>query len=313
MFRGVAQLVARTAGGREVAGSSPVTPTILALTKLGICAIILRMAEISRQAGRLIALSLIAASGVTGYAIRGSGGHDTSKPKATTVAKATPKNKNTTTNPAETTTSTSKPKPATKTSTSAFVMKKANMQLPLTPTGGDYNTAASAAFAVDNDRDVPKAEGLLGKITNPQIKAQGEHAVQIAMGANAAFDVSDSYDVLSAEALLGKITLPGVKTRAQEVVSYAIAANAAFDATQGDITTAKSLEAQVTDPKLVAQVNKTISQERSGNTDGATTTWVGLNDAATSQWVALNDQATSEWNALYLHTDDYLQQYNQAE
>ena len=29
MFRGVAQLVARTAGGREVAGSSPVTPTIL--------------------------------------------------------------------------------------------------------------------------------------------------------------------------------------------------------------------------------------------------------------------------------------------
>lgn len=28
MFRGVAQLVARTAGGREVAGSSPVTPTI---------------------------------------------------------------------------------------------------------------------------------------------------------------------------------------------------------------------------------------------------------------------------------------------
>lgn len=27
MIRGVAQLVARTAGGREVAGSSPVTPT----------------------------------------------------------------------------------------------------------------------------------------------------------------------------------------------------------------------------------------------------------------------------------------------
>ena len=27
MYRGVAQLVARTAGGREVAGSSPVTPT----------------------------------------------------------------------------------------------------------------------------------------------------------------------------------------------------------------------------------------------------------------------------------------------
>jgi hypothetical protein len=30
-YRGVAQLVARTAGGREVAGSSPVTPTILKL------------------------------------------------------------------------------------------------------------------------------------------------------------------------------------------------------------------------------------------------------------------------------------------
>jgi hypothetical protein len=27
VYRGVAQLVARTAGGREVAGSSPVTPT----------------------------------------------------------------------------------------------------------------------------------------------------------------------------------------------------------------------------------------------------------------------------------------------
>ena len=29
IYRGVAQLVARTAGGREVAGSSPVTPTKL--------------------------------------------------------------------------------------------------------------------------------------------------------------------------------------------------------------------------------------------------------------------------------------------
>jgi hypothetical protein len=29
LIRGVAQLVARTAGGREVAGSSPVTPTIV--------------------------------------------------------------------------------------------------------------------------------------------------------------------------------------------------------------------------------------------------------------------------------------------
>ena len=28
LYRGVAQLVARTAGGREVAGSSPVIPTI---------------------------------------------------------------------------------------------------------------------------------------------------------------------------------------------------------------------------------------------------------------------------------------------
>ena len=28
LYRGVAQLVARTAGGREVAGSSPVTPTM---------------------------------------------------------------------------------------------------------------------------------------------------------------------------------------------------------------------------------------------------------------------------------------------
>ncbi|MDB5164364.1 MAG: hypothetical protein JWS12_982 [Candidatus Saccharibacteria bacterium] len=35
--RGVAQLVARTAGGREVAGSSPVTPTIDFLTNLRHC------------------------------------------------------------------------------------------------------------------------------------------------------------------------------------------------------------------------------------------------------------------------------------
>jgi hypothetical protein len=32
-FRGVAQLVARTAGGREVAGSSPVTPTMSGVSR----------------------------------------------------------------------------------------------------------------------------------------------------------------------------------------------------------------------------------------------------------------------------------------
>jgi hypothetical protein len=35
IYRGVAQLVARTAGGREVAGSSPVTPTMKKAHLLG--------------------------------------------------------------------------------------------------------------------------------------------------------------------------------------------------------------------------------------------------------------------------------------
>jgi hypothetical protein len=36
IFRGVAQLVARTAGGREVAGSSPVTPTTRIYSSMGV-------------------------------------------------------------------------------------------------------------------------------------------------------------------------------------------------------------------------------------------------------------------------------------
>ena len=36
-YRGVAQLVARSAGGREVAGSSPVTPTRYLLYNEGRC------------------------------------------------------------------------------------------------------------------------------------------------------------------------------------------------------------------------------------------------------------------------------------
>jgi hypothetical protein len=53
MDRGVAQLVARTAGGREVAGSSPVTPTNL--YKYCIMRVLVRryMAEVKIQVGMI--------------------------------------------------------------------------------------------------------------------------------------------------------------------------------------------------------------------------------------------------------------------
>lgn len=255
------------------------------------------MDRLPRRAERLIALSLITLSGIGGYAMRGSGEHDTSKPNAPVVAKVIPK---------------SSTKPPKKSTSSIPVQKKADMQPPLTPTGGDYNTAENAAYDADQG-DFGTAEKELAKITDPTVKSQAEHAVQVAYAEEAAYN-ADNGDIPTALSELKHVTLADVKAKADEAVSYGIAEEAAYDASSNeDYATAKSLEAKITDPSLVAKVEQTISQEKSGNTDGANNTWDDLYNTANTKWDDLYNQANTEWDTLYLHSDEYLQQYNQAE
>lgn len=185
------------------------------------------------------------------------------------------------------------------------------MQKPLSPRGGEYNDAENAAYSADQ-ADFDGAEALLGKIKNPTVRAQTEHAVQTAYAEEAAYD-ADNNDISTAESLLSHVTLPDLRSKARAAVNSGIAEEAAYDASSSeDYATAKSLEDKITDPTLVAKVEQTIAQEKSGNTEGASSTWDDLYNTSNTQWDDLYNQANSEWDTLYLHSDGYWQQYEQA-
>lgn len=258
--------------------------------------------KLPRSIERAISIGLISAAALGGYALGERGnGHDSAanKPKVVATTPASPKPKLT---PSHSATST--------------VLKKADMQVPLTPTGGDYNIAEKAAYDVTNgNSDVAGAEAFLAKITNPTVKTQAEHAVQVGIAELASYDVTNgNSDIKGAETLLDKITLPDVKAKADEAIDQGIAELAAYDVSIGntDVVAAKALEAKISDPKLVSQVEKTISQEQSGNTDGADNTWNALYEQSGNGWDDLYNQSGTEWDTMYLHTDEYKQSYDQA-
>ena len=268
------------------------------------CAMICTMIErLSRKVERAIAIGLISAAAVGGYAVGEHGSsHDVAaaKPKVVATGRPTPNR-----HPVKPT--------ATKATPKSTALTKAEMPVPLTPTGGEYNTAAKAVADVYGGGDVPSAEALLNTIQNPEIKAQTNHAIQEAIAAQAMSDVYGGGGVPSAEALLGQITLPDIKPKAQEAVSTAIAYQAASDAYGGgDIASAKALEADITDPNLGALVNTMIHEVQSGNSNGASNTWNQLSNEASDQYNGISSSIADEYSQLERHTDSYLQQYDQA-
>ncbi len=263
--------------------------------------------RLPRKVERAISIGLISAAAIGGYALGERGdSHNSaaSKPRVVATAPATPKTTEAKPTP---TTSTSKPSPTTTT----HVLKKADMQPPLQPVGGDYNVAEDAAYNADQG-DFSTAEKELAKITDPTVKTQAEHAVQVAYAEDAAYK-ADNGDIPTALSELQHVTLNDIKAKATEAVSYGIAEEAAYDASNGeDYGTAHSLESKITDPALVSKVEQTISQEKSGNTDGANNTWDDLYNTANNKWDDLYNQANNEWDTLYRHSDSYQQQYDQA-
>lgn len=264
--------------------------------------------RLPRSIERTIGIGLISAAALGGYALGESGnGHSSAanKPKVVATAPATPKS-------TEIKTTAPKPKPS-HSATSVPVLKKADMQPPLSPTGGEYNTAAQAVADVYGGGDVQSGEALLKTIKNPEIKAQTNHALQEAIAARAMADVYGGGDVDSAEGLLKLVTLPDIQPKAEEAVSTAIAYQAAADAYGGgDTASAKALESKITDPKLVTQVEAMIHDMQTNNSDGASNVYDQLGTEASNQYDSIGSPIADEYSQLNRHTDSYLQQYNNA-
>lgn len=256
--------------------------------------------RLPRSAERVIGVALVLAAGVGGYALRG---HNS---EVAVTAPATSHNS------MQTKATAPKPKP-THSVTSTQVLKKADMQLPLTPTGGEYNVAAQAVSNVYGGGDIPSGQALLKTIKNPGIKAQTNHAIQEAITKQATANVYASGDVNSAEELLQHVTLPDIKPRAVEAVATVIASTAVNVAYGGnDIKGAKALESRIADPTLVAQVNEMIHYIQTDNSDGASNLFSELSTEASDQYTGISVTVADEYQALNRHTDSYLQQYNAA-
>ena len=276
--------------------------------------------RLSRNKERAIGLGLVAAAALGGFALGESGhSHSTAvaKPEATEGANATPSSHGEI-KPGQTKViiaPKATPKPKSSPDAPALV-SKAEMQVPLTPSGGDYNTAAQAAYDVTNgNSDVTSAEKLLAKIENPTAKILGGHAVQMGIAELAAYNVSNgNSDVTNAEKLYDMITLPDVQSKAKVAIEKGIAELAAYQVINGNtgVAAAKALEAKLTDPELIGQVDKAISQEQSGNAVGASSTWDDLYTHSGASWDDLFTKSSSEWDTLFLHSDEYLDYYNKS-
>jgi hypothetical protein len=198
--------------------------------------------------------------------------------------------------------------------TPLMLQKKADMQAPLAPTGGDYNNAEAAARAADAG-DISTAVNLLTTLTDPAITIQAEHAVQAGYADRASLAAS-SGDLDTANSFLGSVTLPDLWGKTLTAFDTALADRAALAATSAsgsDYDTARSLEAHITYPQIVAKVENTIGLEKSGDINGANASWNDLHRAALTEWSDLHSQALAEWDTLYLHSSNYLEQYNAAE
>lgn len=223
------------------------------------------MNKLSRNAERSIGLGLVVAAAVGGYAAHGSNNNPTiTKNNVVAANKATPGSQAEIVPGQTKITITPKASPSISPTPTPSESQKPRTKSEMQPPltpTGGDYNLAEDAAYQAKEGDFDTARKEFAKITNPAVKAVANHAIQVAYAENAAFNISNAEDY----------------------------------------TAAKSLEAQITDPSLIAKVELTINQEMSGDTTGANSTWDDL--------YALE---SSEWDNLYHHSDGYVQLYNQA-
>jgi hypothetical protein len=184
---------------------------------------------------------------------------------------------------------------------------------PLKPEGGDYDIAAQAAYDASK-ADFADAVNLVATISDPNVKALANHAVQMAEGAKAADEANaqPTPDVPDALALLDTITIPDVQATATNAVNKGVATWAAFQAKQFTYELATTLEGEINDPTLVAQVETTMQDARAGDQAAAESVWTELNDGSIAADKGIDSEANAEWATLNRHTTQYTDAYNQA-
>jgi len=189
---------------------------------------------------------------------------------------------------------------------------KSQLEKPLSPHGGWWNTAEHAVWDAgpDGDNNFAQDEGVVSTIPDTHIRAIAQKALQTE---EAAAIVSDAvYQIDGREPGMSALTIPSIREEAQTDLDYAKADQAALAATQDDYGTARKLMGQITDPEIAKKVQQVIDQERSGNYQGAINSWSTLDNTAQDRTVNLSNAALSGWFNLERHTTAYDGEYTNA-
>jgi hypothetical protein len=281
--------------------------------------------RLSRGAERFIGGVLIASAVATGYFLPHGSNHKVEAAKARPVPAATASRTpgheaqasksiaprvTHTKSPAIVHKETHVPSP---TSTQPTVQTKAEMQAPLSPRGGEWNTAEAAVWdaGVYGNGNFTKDDSIVNGLSDPKLRVLAQQALQTTEADALVLSVLDGPSG-GPVPTLSEITIPRIRTETVTALNEANADAAALDATNDDFNDAHALISQISNPKIASQVTLTIRQQQAGNIDAATSTWSSIDNAANSDWSKIDDAATGEWNGLYLHTDQYWDQYQAA-
>lgn len=173
----------------------------------------------------------------------------------------------------------------TTTSPNKVVIHRSEMEAPLLPTGGDYDTGASAVLdAYSPIADFDEASKLADSMTDEALKAKAKHGIELGKASKAMLDVySTSPDFEEAELLAGSITDPELKARVEAGI------------------------------QLGHQAKDALTEYGKSYSSDLATQYSDLSSQVASEYVDLNGQVASIYvNDFRLHTTDYLQEYNNA-
>jgi len=276
-----------------------------------------RVGRLSRKARAALGVALVGAGFAAGYLVPHGGGQEAAAAGSRPVATATKAPHHTTAIKHEA--NHAKPvatpahehqNPKPKAST---VMTKADMSAPLSPRGGEYDTAEAAVFdaGIYGTQNYAQDTKIVNSLKGP-LRAQAQLALQTTEADTIVLNASDNGPLDGPIPSMNNITIPSLRAQTQNALDEAIADTASLDATNEDYTTAQSLISQIHNPQIASQVTLTINQEKAGNDEGALTTWSNIDAASDNDWNNIDTAASSEWNTLYLHTTDYWNDYEAA-
>jgi hypothetical protein len=182
------------------------------------------------------------------------------------------------------------------------------LQSPLKPIGGEYETA----YQDYSDAAPPNGTVDTSNITNPEIRAQTDIAIEAAYAADAVTNASIGYGYAVSEDL-GSIKDKKLRVQTERAAEYGFADLAATDITLEYYSDAQGEISEISNQSLLKELNVEIAQEKSGNEDRAQNIADSIDNEETNRWADLNDQANKSKNELYRHTKEYNQQYEAAQ